>query len=60
MRVTQTVEFIVEIPDGTPEDYIDAMTMEIPFEKIRVDTIGGPMTGAKVTAYQTTWVEKAE
>ena len=56
-RITIQTEFAAEVPDDTNAETIQAITLEIPFEQIRIDDGGlGPLAGAKITGYTTTAV----
>lgn len=56
-RVIATVEFSLQVPDTMTDEAIGEISFEIPYEKIRVDTFQGPVEGARVTGYTTTYVE---
>lgn len=58
-KITQTVDFTVEVPDDTSDEDLAAMTAEIPLDQIQIfgEDSKVPIEGARVTGYTTTIIE---
>lgn len=57
MKIDINVSFTAVVPDGTGEEEISRITLDLDPSLVRVDGDEGPLEGARVTGYTTESVE---